>query len=196
MEDLDCWQLCHQLSVIQAALLFTGENPSTTEPFVERLAPDKRPCGYEPIKAAISNALRDGVIEGDYITLSEDSDGVAGTIDIRRSIVEVESLREWLSSRGFRNGFFFLPKEGAPDYLDPSNPRYAPKLAAAIRAWQAVTDSVRKHPKQALKSWLAEHAAEFGLTHKEGNVNEEGIEQVAKVANWRPGGGAPKTPVE
>nr|VFJ50050.1 MAG: hypothetical protein BECKFM1743C_GA0114222_100797 [Candidatus Kentron sp. FM]VFJ74724.1 MAG: hypothetical protein BECKFM1743A_GA0114220_107942 [Candidatus Kentron sp. FM]VFK22627.1 MAG: hypothetical protein BECKFM1743B_GA0114221_108722 [Candidatus Kentron sp. FM] len=40
-----------------------------------------------------------------------------------------------------------------PNYLDPKNERYAPKLAAAIHAWQAVTDYASKgnpkvvHPK-------------------------------------------------
>lgn len=84
----------------------------------------------------------------------------------------------------------------APDYLDPMNPRYAPKLAAAVRAWQAVTDPNGKHPKQALAKWLREHATEFGLADDKGKPNEDGIEQVAKVANWKPGGGAPKTPSE
>lgn len=84
----------------------------------------------------------------------------------------------------------------APDYLDPQNPRYAPKLAAAVRAWQSVTDAGGKHPKQALAKWLREHAAEYGLTDDEGKPNETGIEEAAKVANWQPGGGAPKTPGE
>ena len=47
----------------------------------------------------------------------------------------------------------------APNYLDRANPRYAPKLEAAVRAWQAVTDPVGKHPKQALAKWLRENAA-------------------------------------
>ena len=69
------------------------------------------------------------------------------------------------------------------------------KLAAAVRAWQAVTDGNGKHPKQALTKWLLSHAAEHGLTDEEGKPNETGIDQVASVANWQPGGGAPKTPV-
>ena len=110
------------------------------------------------------------------------------------SRVEVESLKEWLASRGFRRGFFFPERTETPDYLDPGNSRYAPKLAAAVRAWQAVTDPAGRHPKQALAKWLRENAAEFGLTDDEGKPNETGIEEAAKVANWQPGGGAPKTP--
>ena len=110
------------------------------------------------------------------------------------SRVEVESLKEWLASRGFAEASSFPERTEAPDYLDPANPRYAPKLAAAVRAWQAVTEPAGKHPKQALAKWLRENAAEFGLTDDEGKPNETGIEEAAKVANWQPGGGAPRTP--
>ncbi|MBK7252200.1 MAG: hypothetical protein IPI06_15410 [Gammaproteobacteria bacterium] len=93
-----------------------------------------------------------------------------------------------------RTGFFFPTDSGAPDYLDPNNERYAPKLAAAVRAWQSVTDGGGKSPKQALMRWLNEHSAEFGLSDDDGRPNEQGIEECAKVANWQRGGGAPKTP--
>jgi len=110
--------------------------------------------------------------------------------------VAVSDLVAWLETAGIRTGFFFPTATDAPDYLDPKNPRYAPKLAAAVRAWQSVTDAGGKHPKQALAKWLREHAAEFGMTDDEGKPNETGIEEAAKVANWQPGGGAPKTPGE
>jgi hypothetical protein len=42
--------------------------------------------------------------------------------------------------------------------------------------------------------WLREHAAKFGMTDDDGKPNETGIEEAAKVANWQPTGGAPKTP--
>lgn len=113
-----------------------------------------------------------------------------------RTTVTVSDLTAWLEAAGFRTGFFFPGASDAPDYLDPKNPRYAPKLAAAVRAWQAVTDPCGKTPKQALAKWLREHAAEFGMSDDEGKPNETGIEEVAKVANWQPGGGAPKTPGE
>ncbi|QBQ56110.1 hypothetical protein [Nitrosococcus wardiae] len=59
-----------------------------------------------------------------------------------------------------------------------------------------MTDPNGKHPKQALAKWLREHAAEFCLTDDKGKLNEAGIQEAAKVANWQPGGGAPKTPGE
>lgn len=116
--------------------------------------------------------------------------------DWNLTTVAVTDLRAWLESAGIRVGFFFPAATDAPDYLDPKNPRYAPKLAAAVRAWQSVTDAGGKHPKQALAKWLREHAAEFSLSDDDGKPNETGIEEAAKVANWQPGGGAPKTPGE
>lgn len=113
-----------------------------------------------------------------------------------KTMIGVNDVREWLEQKGVRTGFFFPMATDAPDYLDTKNPRYAPKLAAAVRAWQSVTDAGGKHPKQALAKWLREHAAEFGMTDDEGKPNETGIEEAAKVANWQPGGGAPKTPGE
>ncbi len=108
----------------------------------------------------------------------------------------LDNVRAWLTSRGVRAGFFFPTATGASGYLERDNPRYAPKLAAAVRAWQAVTDPNGKHPKQALEKWLREHAADFDLTDDDGKLNEQGIDECAKVANWQPGGGAPKTPAK
>ncbi len=109
----------------------------------------------------------------------------------------VTSLRKLLAVRGFSTGFFFPEGAAAPDYLNPQDPRYAPKLAAAVRAWEALGNPAllkAMHPKTALLKWLREHAVNFGLTDEDGKLNETGIDETAKVANWRPTGGAPKTP--
>jgi hypothetical protein len=198
-ERFDYWRLCDELSVMQAALLVAGEDPSQNG-YAENWEMHKRPIGYEAAKTAISNALRKSRIEGKLIPIYEtDINGnfcgeIPESLDVKESRVDVDSLRAWLRSRGIQSGFFFPTTTDTPDYLDPSNPRYAPKLAAATRAWQAVTDPGKLSPKQALSKWLREHAAEFGLSDDEGKPNETGIEEVAKVANWQPGGGAPKTP--
>lgn len=200
MDSLDYWRICDELNIIQAALLLVECNPSDEFYYVENWQPHKRPPGYEAAKTAISNALRREAIKGKLIPMFDsDSNGnkypLEDSIDLFESRVEVESLRIWLTSRGIRTGFYFPnATSDAPDYLDPLNPRYAPKLAAAVRAWQAVTDPKGKHPKQALVKWLRENAAGFALTDDEGKPNETGIEEVSKVANWQPGGGAPKTP--
>ncbi len=202
MESLDYWRLCDELSIIQAALLLTECDPSSGDGYAENWNMDKRPMGYEAAKTAITNAFRRGAIKGRLIPIYEyDINGnqcgeIEDSINLVESRVEVESLRQWLETRGIRTGFFFPTATNAPDYLNPKNPRYAPKLAAAVRAWQSVIDAGGKHPKQALAKWLREHAAEFGMTDDEGKPNETGIEEAAKVANWQPGGGAPKTPGE
>jgi hypothetical protein len=202
MENLDYWRLCDELNIIQAALLLAETDPSGENGYAEDQPMHERPHGYEAAKTAITNALRRGAIKGRLIPDYEyDINGnrcgeSEYSINLVESRVDVESLRGWLATRGIRTGFFFPTATDAPDYLDPKNPRYAPKLAAAVRAWQSVTDAGGKHPKQALAKWLREHAAEFGMTDDEGKPNETGIEEAAKVANWQPGGGAPKTPGE
>jgi hypothetical protein len=91
-------------------------------------------------------------------------------------------------------------------YLDPTNPRYAPKLAAAVLAWQAMADAnlMRgKTPLTAMEDWLEARSTELRLVHrndnpsnstKAGDINKTAIAEAAKVANWLPGGGVPKTP--
>jgi len=111
--------------------------------------------------------------------------------------VKADDLRAWLINRGIRTGFFFPNATNEPDYLDPNHPNYAPKLAAAIGVWQAVIanpDLLRsKSAKQAMMKWLRQNADRYGLTKEDGTLNEQGIEEVAKVANWSDKGGAPKT---
>jgi len=203
MEGLDYWRLCDELSVIQAALLIADCDPSPDASYVEGWEAEKRPPGYEAAKTAISNALRCGAITGRLVPDHElDINGNLGppiedSIDVANSRVQVESLRAWLAGRGMKTGFFFPEGSEFRDYLDPAHPRYAPKLAAAVLAWRATGDDSAtrgKSPKQALVKWLREHAAEFGMTDDDGQPNETGIEEAAKVANWQPTGGAPKTP--
>jgi hypothetical protein len=139
-------------------------------------------------------------IEGTFIKQSElDANGgnlgfIEGTLDLYKSTVNAESLKQWLRVKGITAGFFFPEPVTTMDFLDPSNSRYAPKLAASVKAWQAVTDAGSKSPKKALEKWLRENASHFGLTNDEGNHIEQAIEECSKVANWNPKGGATKTP--
>jgi hypothetical protein len=114
--------------------------------------------------------------------------------DWKLTTVTVDDVRGWLALRSVKMGFFFPDATDAPDYLNRKHPRYAPRLAAAVNAWLAVTQGSGKSVKDAIKKWLREHAAEFGLTNEDGNPNETGIDEVAKVANSQPTGGAPTTP--
>ena len=138
-DDLNYWRLCDELSVYEAALLTVGLSPSEF-PYLENTNLDRRPRGFEAAKTAIRNALRSGRIVGtvqpEYTNdFNGDTEPITGTINVHSSRVEVESLKNWLVSRGFQRGFFFPISDEAPDYLNVNNRRYAPKLAAAVRAW-------------------------------------------------------------
>ena len=198
LDDLDYWRICDELSVYEAALLTVGQSPGKLND-VERRLFDNQPRGYKAVKTAIENALRSGKIQGTIESVYENDfngnpEPIFGSINLHNSRVDVESLKAWLIGRGFRRGFFFPTPVETPGYLETDNARYAPKLAAAVQAWQAVKEPGGKTPKQALSKWLFEHAVEFDLTDDEGKPNETGIEEIAKVANWQPSGGAPKTP--
>lgn len=192
LQPIDYWRFCDALSVIQAALLIVGVDPSTWQDSVEGSYEQDRPVGYTAVSTGLKNSILGDTLEAQVIyegeTLSERS------ANWHTSKIKIQDLKDWLTSRGIATGFFFPVSELEPDYLDINGPRYAPKLAAAVRAWQAVTDPGSKSPKQALIKWLREHAAEFGLTDDDGNPNGTGIEEIAKVANWAPDGGAPRTP--
>lgn len=51
-EDLNFWRLCDELSVIQAALLITGNSPSGEFRYAEDSS--IKPAGYDAAKTAIS----------------------------------------------------------------------------------------------------------------------------------------------
>ncbi|MCB6182969.1 hypothetical protein LIN78_05330 [Leeia sp. TBRC 13508] len=123
--------------------------------------------------------------------------------DWSKTTVEIDNLRKWLKEKGMKSGFFF-PDESAidsvPGYLDPDNPRYSRKLAAAVQAWLAVTASIeagnplKRSAKQTLDAWLKRHANEFELTDDEtGLPTPKAMEECSTVANWDTKGGAPSS---
>jgi hypothetical protein len=151
----------------------------------------------------IDNLEERGLWGGEDVSEVKDCDGTAYVLtpqpNLHKTTIDREDLIAWLRSRGHTTGFFFPDAaSAAPDYLNPKFPNgYAPKLAAAVNAWlavQAMPDTKGRTIKQALVKWLRENAATYGLTDDEGKVNETGIEEVAKVANWETKGGVPKTP--
>jgi hypothetical protein len=197
MDVLDYWRLCDELSVVQAALLIVGEDPSQFQDYIDTQHFSNRPSGYDAAKAALINAIRGKRLPAKVIDAVDERGDSLGT-NWHSTTVAVEDLRTWLKSRGFEGGFFFpLPKAG-PDYLSHDHANYSAKLAAAIQAWNAISANPElrrgRSVKQALAIWLRQHANEFGLTKEDGYPNEQGIEDVAKIANWDTKGGAPKTP--
>ncbi len=202
MESLDYWRLCDELSIIQAALLVAECDPGGKYGYAENWDIDERPMGYEAAKTAITNAFRRGAIKGQLIPKYEyDINGnqcgeIEDSINLVESRVAVDSLRDWLKTRGIRTGFFFPTTPDAPDYLNQNHPRYSAKLAAAVKVWHAMEDEnlMRgKAVKDAMREWLESRYRELGLTWK-GEINKSGIDEAVKVANWKTDGGATKTP--
>jgi hypothetical protein len=147
-----------------------------------------------PFVHAIKNAAKSGKFEFNPV-----SDDYLGTgIDWEASTIELKSFIEWLRQRNFADGFFVPTVSKVEGISNPNGPYYAVKLAAAVRAWTEVTSNPAmlngKSPKKALEVWLRKHAGEYGLTGKDGNPNNLGIEEICKVANWKPAGGASPTP--
>lgn len=219
MESLDYWRLCEHLSVKQAAFLIVGEDPSQwTADWVES-EPWKLPSGYLAAVSALENAVSSGSIHATIRRLANQlwmtlplngqrayfDDGKTEAIDEvpidwNATRLEVASLKTWLLGRGFSHGFFFPSGVPLAEYLDQDDPAYAPKLAAAVKAWLALRADPNlmrgRSPKQALQKWLNQHAAELGLTGEDGTPMSKAVEDIAIVANWNMTGGAPKTPTE
>jgi hypothetical protein len=195
MEPLDYWRLCDELSVVQAALLIVGEDPSRFQEQIDHMDEQSRPVGYGAAKFALTNAIKNQQLPANIVGYYDDPSDPSWHL----TVITFEDVRVWLRSRGIKTGFFFPePQDSEPDYLSTFHDHYSQKLAGAIQAWTAVSTDptlrAGKTVKQALVVWLRQHANEFGLTKEDGNPNEQGIEEVAKIANWDTKGGAPRTP--
>lgn len=107
--------------------------------------------------------------------------------------VSTDDLKRWLSSRNLYPSFFF--PEGTPEgFRDSKHPRYAPKLAACVAAWEAVTKPANNSTvKRTLEGWLQSNAAAFGVGDEAGIVSSKTAAALASIVNWNPIGGAPKT---
>jgi hypothetical protein len=217
MDNFDYWRLCDELSVVQAACLIVGVDPydyrdmmtdgAPSPPKVSNSNPLPKPSyprkKFEAVFIALKNAIK-----GDRLSAAVTNYDLDGSepydnqdlTDWDDTTIMVEDLRKWLESKNITTGFFFPETQPGPPYLDPKNKFYAPKLAAAVRAWQAVTSESRyldngRSPKQNLEKWLTVNAKDFGLVNDNDAINKDAIKnQIAKVANWQEKGGAPKTP--
>jgi hypothetical protein len=188
MDTMDIWSLCHEMTVVQAALYASNNNPSFWHEVVEDMVDLDRPTNYEPIKQLILGGMRRGDIAGQPVPLFVcDSSGnktqIDYSIDPQRSTVDMGSLQIFLGALGLK-----LPsgrrKAGLPD-----------KLRAALDAFWATEHMPLKGKtrKQTLTHWLEKQAAAYGLVDSRGRPVERAIEEIARLANPDPQGGAPKT---
>lgn len=201
---LEFWRLSEALSIFQAAMLITGHDPETyTSENVRNW--DRIPAGYGAALNALSVAVRNGSLKAKIVgeigfdPFDDPVGEIPGTINVDATYIDVPSLIEYLRKRNFGTAAFGTVATSEPEYLDPFSGFYAPKLAAAVDAWLAVTSQTTEAsggtPKRRIDKWLRENAVIYGLTKADGSANEEAIQQISKIANWRPEGGAAKTPV-
>lgn len=153
------------------------------------------PDGYEAIKHSLKSAISAKKITAKETQTRNDYDGEY-YVDDDLAMIDVDELKGWLLSKGVKEHFFFFPTEPEGEFLSKKHSRYAPKLAAAVRAWQAMdsVEIVGTTPKKAIMKWLRLHATDYDLTDDEGKPLESAIQEIAKIANWNPKGGAPSTP--
>ncbi|SAK48244.1 hypothetical protein AWB79_01268 [Caballeronia hypogeia] len=152
----------------------------------------------------------DILIELSLIHEHKDGVEIVGEIDLSKTTVAADDLKSWLSSRGVKSGFFFPESSQTPAYLDRNHARFSPKLAAAVKVWLAMEDENLRRSRgvvAAIKSWLKSRYDELELFHEQDStkngvkvkareMNNTAIEEISKVANWRPKGGAVRTPGE
>ena len=196
MDQIARWKLAEELTVYQIALLLAGYNPS--EFSIDRYDDwdDQVKKDIAPFVTSIRHAVSSDKIAATIARYGQYGDE---GVDWDTTTISIASLCEWLISRNYHDGYFVYEEAQVDKLADPLGEFYAPKLAAAVRAWKEVTADPEarngKTSKKALEIWLRKHANEYALTGKDGNPNELGIEEICKVANWKPAGGASPTAV-
>ncbi|WP_273755582.1 hypothetical protein [Bartonella sp. MM73XJBT.G] len=202
-KGLELWRLLKKLTLSQAALLIAGLNPGKCR-FVNKIEPEKGDIYEGNVLLSLENtanfrAVYHAIVQAgkDYqLTIEWSYYNFQDFIDADSSHVLVEDLKEWLLSYGHRPAFFFSEggagevKDQKYAFQDPNHPRYAPKLAAAVAVWEAVSEAaLGTSVKATLAEWLQENGKKY--VKKNGEVTKEFIEQASSVANWETRGGAP-----
>lgn len=195
MEAWEYWRNLEEVNIIQGALMAANIDPTSLHNSVERLSDHKKPPTYEPMKFIILSAISAGKLNAKLSYYRDENFG-NDELSIYSSMIAHDDLAAYLKLKRIDSVFFNFDDKNEQDPYNKNSPFYSPKLAAANEAWKAVTSE--KHrlnkctPKQALEKWLEENASRFGLINKDGSLNKNGIEEVAKIANWKTKGGAPQ----
>lgn len=202
MKAIEYWKLCESLTIFQATMLIIGLDPGNTRSHsVERSTDPVE--GYGAVKTALLAGVKSKKIQAeieeeyDYDERGEPHGVIPGTIDVDRTFVSVDSLIGFLRERNFSTQAFGQTEHERFSDLQPSSEFYANKLAAAVDAWVAVTKERRFEtqgtPKRWIDKWLRENASHYGLHKPDGSLNESAIQEISKIVNWKPEGGAGKT---
>ena len=198
VQPLDYWRLCTDFTIVQAALIICGHPPEDLQWEVERRSDSHCPQGYVAVRTALKNGIASGRIATSDIAFELDDEGNRTRyLDLHATTMSVQEIDRFLKASGMVCEFF----DRTPALTDIENLETAKlpvKLAAAIKAWTAIQNEPGrlrgKSPKQALEDWLVENAGALGLLNRNGEPNRTGIEEVCKVGNWKPEGGATPTP--
>lgn len=113
--------------------------------------------------------------------------------DWHETTLVVDDVTAWFSSRSVYPAFFF-PDGKAEGFRNRHHPRYSPKLACAVAAWEAVEHpQPKKSVKQSVEAWVTGNGVNYGLAGEDGTVSPTAAGEIAKVANWNRKGGATPT---
>lgn len=203
------WRLAVTLIVVEAAILMIDGDPSESAEYWDQTGnlPVTGPYHSRRFLAAY------GVLKGAII---DDAGGLQSSIVRDRggyihwglTRVPVEELRKFLHRRGMRYGFFALEepesifdtnamvqRETKSGFLNSQHTFYAPELALAVSAWEAVTQnhSSKRSPKDNLREWIESNWQTVWTYSSAKAPSKEAVERIATLANWKPAGGAPKS---
>lgn len=228
LSSMDLWRLSEELSVIDAAILITGNDPSETmevyedneSRWVQRTDYEGYDAAAKALKGSIlGNRLQaaavfpvewrpDGDVDRRAVLRGSsrlfqmrgldfaDHDGLIYLVaepDWSRTTVSVADLKAWMKGLGIFPQFFF-PDEAVEGFRDPTHPRYSPKLACAVAAWESIErPKPTKSVKATITEWVAANGTRFGMAEGDGVPSTTGVDEVAKVANWETRGGANRT---
>jgi hypothetical protein len=194
VDDLSDWRLASTLNVYEIALLLKGYNPADYADIDPGNWPNEVRRQTYGLQKAIQSAVESDSIEANF---ARDENG---NINWSLASIYLRSVERWMINKNYYSEFLNQSGSSYPSTLsDRHSPYFAPKLAAAVRAWKFVSsnpESLRnKRPKTAIKDWLEANAAELGLVKPDGAFNRTAIDEIAAVANWDQTGGAPATGV-
>jgi len=247
LSSLDYWRLSDELSIVDAAILITDNNPESCywDDEGNKVQKTFQHDGYEAAFKALRNAvfsnklpakfgipMRPPVILGDhidgpygelmadrgetkvdfdtllrvarngYFSLTNQSSEplkkgeaiyVVTEPNWEETTIQVDDLKRWLEGRGVFPPFFF-PQGRIEGFRDKAHPRYSPKLACAVAAWETVKTPARnKTAKETVVEWVQSNGATFGMAEGNGIVPKQAVEDVSKVVNWNTRGGAAPT---
>lgn len=184
------WRLVDPVSIREATRLLATLDP---KPWSNRTDKDRRAAAKaEAWETALIRSVQSGSVRA-AAPLAYNSYGYPEPCDASdpelgsATTVPVADVVRWADECGIPHQWPRTSPEDARHATDLSH--YPAELRAAIEAFNAVHANPRatvgKTPKQALRKWLDANKDE---------LSGEARERISMVANWQPGGGAPKTP--